>query len=60
MEFKKSIDAKKKTLRAYEAALRYPGIVDPITQEIGKRCEVCAKVFAGTDYLLAHYKRRHT
>jgi hypothetical protein len=31
LEFKKSIDAKKKTLRAYEAALRYPGVVDPVT-----------------------------
>lgn len=39
--------------------MRYPGIVDSVTQEIGKRCEVCTKVFAGPDYLLAHYKRRH-
>ena len=58
-QFRAEIASKKKSLKTYEGILKQPNITNPDTMEIAQKCQVCFKLFATSDYLQSHYKRRH-
>ena len=53
---------KKKSLLSYESLLKQPPKLDGAHADEGElapKCVVCGKMFAGVEYLISHYKKRH-